>query len=164
VDLAGGVSLEATDGFERGLVFGDAAGEVVAGAGIEAQAEQGDAVEHGVGLSVTPAREPVAGGFTRGCLLGTDAAQRGGRWASLRSRSGVVTGGDEQGCCGVEADAAVGQQRGGVARDRVGEPLFSVVDLLAQHPDAPEAATAGCQPPRWRHPEVCWLPAARSEG
>lgn len=37
-DLAGSVSLEAADGFAVGFAFGDAAGEVVAGMGIPAQA------------------------------------------------------------------------------------------------------------------------------
>jgi hypothetical protein len=63
VDLAGEVSLEAADGFATGLALGDAAGEVVADTGIPAQAGQGDPVKRGVGLSVTPAIEPVADGF-----------------------------------------------------------------------------------------------------
>jgi hypothetical protein len=54
VDLAGDVSLEAADGFARDFAFGDAAGEVVAGTGIPAQAGGGDAGERGGGLSVTP--------------------------------------------------------------------------------------------------------------
>ena len=41
VDLAGDVSLEAAEGFATGLAFGDAAGEVVAGTGVSAQAGQG---------------------------------------------------------------------------------------------------------------------------
>jgi hypothetical protein len=45
-----------------GFAFGDAAGEVVLGAGVPAQSGQGDAVERGVDLSVAAA-EPVAGGF-----------------------------------------------------------------------------------------------------
>ena len=94
VDLAGDVSLEAADGFAAGLAFGDAAGEVVAGTGIPAQAGQGDAVERDVGLSVTPAIEPVAGGFARGGLLGTDAAQRG-EGCLAAEPIGVVAGGDE---------------------------------------------------------------------
>ncbi|MDX6296140.1 MAG: hypothetical protein QOH50_5539 [Kribbellaceae bacterium] len=43
VDLAGDVSLGTADGFATGVAFGDAAGEVVAGAGVPAQAGQGDA-------------------------------------------------------------------------------------------------------------------------
>ena len=62
VDLAGEVAFEAADGFAAGFAFGDAAGEVVAGAGIPAQAGQSDAVERGVGLAVTAAVEPVTVG------------------------------------------------------------------------------------------------------
>ncbi len=35
-----------------------------------------------------------------------------------------------------EPTPRVGQQHGGVASDRLGEPLFEVVDLLAQRQDA----------------------------
>jgi hypothetical protein len=49
-----------------------------------------------------------------------------------RQPVGGVTGGDEQGGGGVGADAAAGQQHGGGASDRLGEPLFEVVDLLTQ--------------------------------
>jgi hypothetical protein len=120
----------------RVLPFGDAAGEVVAGTGIPAQPGQGDAVERGVGLTVAAAVEPVAAGSARGRLLGVDAAQ-GGEGGLAAEPVGVIARGDEQGCGGVGADAAVGQQRGGVAGDRVGEPLFQVVELLGQRQDAP---------------------------
>jgi hypothetical protein len=86
-------------------------------------------------LSVTPAIEPVAGGFARRCLLGTDAAQRGEGGLAAQP-IGIIASSDEQGCGGVGADAAVGQQHGGVASDRVGDPLDQVVDFLAQVQDA----------------------------
>ena len=52
VDLTGDVALQAADGFASGFAFGDAASEVVAGAGVPAQPEQSDAVERGVGSAV----------------------------------------------------------------------------------------------------------------
>ncbi len=124
VDLKGDVTFQTADGFAAGFAFDDAAGEVVAGgvvagADIPAQAAQGDAVERGVGLSVTAAIESVAGDFARGCLLGTDAAQRG-EGCLAAEPVGVVASDDEQGGGGVGADAAMGQQYGSVAGDRVG--------------------------------------------
>jgi hypothetical protein len=77
VDLAGGVALEAADGFAAGFFFCLAAFEVVAGAGIPAQAADDDAVQGGVGLPVTAAVVAVALGFAGGCLDGADAAERG---------------------------------------------------------------------------------------
>jgi hypothetical protein len=77
VDLAGDVSLEAADGFAAGFAFGDAAVEVVAGAGVPAQPGQGDAVERGVGLPVAAAIESATAGFARGRFQRADAAQGG---------------------------------------------------------------------------------------
>ena len=77
VDLAGDVSLEAADGFPAGFAFGDAAGEVVAGTGIPAQAGQGDAVERGVGLAVTPAIDSLG---RCGCQGGVLGGVDGGVW------------------------------------------------------------------------------------
>jgi len=77
VDLAGGVAFEAADGFAAGFSFCLAAFEVVAGAGIPAQAADHDAVQGGVGLPVTAAVEAVAVGFAGGCLDGADAAEGG---------------------------------------------------------------------------------------
>ena len=62
MDLSGYVSLEAADGFAAGFVFGDAAGEVVVGAGVPAQSRQGYAVERGIGLAVTAAVQSATAG------------------------------------------------------------------------------------------------------
>ena len=75
VDLASDVSLEAADGLAAGFAFGDAAGEVVAGACVPAQPGQGDAVEGGVGLSVAAAVEAATAGLAGGCFQRVDAAQ-----------------------------------------------------------------------------------------
>src|SRR5918997_879604 len=56
------LALEAADRFAAGFAFGDAAGEVVAGAGVPAQPGQGDAVERGVGLAVATTVEPATAG------------------------------------------------------------------------------------------------------
>jgi hypothetical protein len=68
IDLPGEVALEAADGFAAGFAFGDAAGEVVAGAGVAAQPAQGDAVERGIGLAVAAAVQPATAGFAGGCF------------------------------------------------------------------------------------------------
>ena len=81
VDLAGDVSLETADGFAAGLAFGDAAGEVVAGTGIPAQAGQDNAVERGVGLAVTPAIDSLG---RCGCQGGVLGGVDGGVWGGDR--------------------------------------------------------------------------------
>jgi hypothetical protein len=63
VDLANDVTLEAADRFAARFPFGDAAGEVVAGAGIPTKAGQGDAIKGGVGLAVAAPVEAAAMGL-----------------------------------------------------------------------------------------------------
>src|ERR687885_850476 len=115
VDLPGYVSLEAADGFAAGFAFGDAPGEVVAGAGVAAQSADGDAVERAIGLAVAAAVQPATVGFAGGGFQGVDPAQGGEGGLAVQS-VGVVPGGDEQGRGVVGTDTAAGQQRGGGAR------------------------------------------------
>jgi hypothetical protein len=63
VDLAGEVALDVADDLAFGFAFCDAPVHVFAGARVVAQADQGDAEQGGVGLSVAAAVEPVAVGF-----------------------------------------------------------------------------------------------------
>jgi hypothetical protein len=129
--------LEAADGFAAGFAFGDAAGEVVAGASVPAQPRQSYAVKRRIGLSIAAAVQPATAGLARGCFQGVDAAQRGEGCLAAQS-GGIVAGGDEQGGGVVGTDAAAGQQRRAVRGDRVGDPVDQVVDFLGQLKDAPD--------------------------
>src|SRR6266487_4134735 len=70
VDLAGDVALEAAEGITAGLALADAAGQVVTGAWVPAQAGQGDAVQGGVGLPVTAAVEAKTDGLPEDAWTG----------------------------------------------------------------------------------------------
>ena len=90
--------------FRGGFFLCLAAFEIVAGAGIRAQAADHDDRQGGVGSPVTAAIETVALGFAGGCLDGADAAERGeGCFAA--EPFGVVAGGDDQGGGAVGTDA-----------------------------------------------------------
>src|SRR6266536_6223906 len=78
VDDVGEVAFEGAAVFARCRGFGDLAGEVGAGAGVDAGLGKGDAVEGGVDLAVAAAVEAVTtGGTARAAGDGSDAAVAG---------------------------------------------------------------------------------------
>jgi hypothetical protein len=62
----------------RVFAFGDAAAEVVAGAGIPAQSAHGDAVERGVGVAITSTIDSLGRCGCQGGVLGGLTAGFGG--------------------------------------------------------------------------------------
>jgi hypothetical protein len=96
VDLAGDISLEATDDFAAGPAFGETAFEVGAGGGVPAQPGQHDAIQRGVCLPVAAVVEAHALGLARGRFDRTGAAQ-GGEGRLTAEPLWVVAGGDQQG-------------------------------------------------------------------
>jgi hypothetical protein len=60
VDLAGDVALAAADDLELGVALGDAAGDVVLGALVDAHAGDHDQVQRRVGVAVAAPMQPVA--------------------------------------------------------------------------------------------------------
>jgi hypothetical protein len=74
VGLAGKVALELADDLLAGLARSDPAGVVVLGAGIVAEAGDGDPPQRGVGLPVPAAVEPVPFVLARGAVDRADTA------------------------------------------------------------------------------------------
>src|SRR5512132_597588 len=70
VDLAGHIALEAADDLEFGVALGDAAGDIVLGALVDAHAGDHDQVQRRGGLAVAAPGKPVALGLAGG----------GGQW------------------------------------------------------------------------------------
>ncbi len=110
-DLAGDVALEATHDLLGAESFGAAAGDVDAGAFVAAHADERDAPERVVGLTVAATVEampthPAGGGFE-----GRDAAELRER-CFVAEPVRVVASGDQQDRGGVRADAAQLEQLG----------------------------------------------------
>src|SRR5438093_7458260 len=95
VDLAGDVALEAADDLAAVEAFGFASLGVGAGAGVVAEAADGDHVECAVGLAVAAVVEAVAAGAAAAGLDRGGGAELGeGRFAA--EALDVLAGGDEQ--------------------------------------------------------------------
>src|SRR4029453_19326101 len=110
VDLAGDEPLEAADDLPFGLALGGAPGHVGAGARIPAQPAHGDHPQRAVGVAVAASVQPVAGGLARGRRDGGHPAQV--REGGLAGQPvGVIAGGDQQRCGGVDAHPGQRQQR-----------------------------------------------------
>ena len=104
VDLAGDVALEDAHDLAGGASFGEAAGDVFAGAFVAAHAGEHDPPECMVGLAVPAGVEAMPGGLARRCGQGCDTAEvreRGFVAEPVR----VVTGRDEQDRRGAGPDA-----------------------------------------------------------
>ncbi len=94
-----------------GASFGGASLLVGVGAGVPAQAAEGDAVERGVGLAVAAAVEAVSVGASGAGGQGRDAAERGEGGFGDES-VGVLAGGDQDLPGDVGSDAGQGEQGG----------------------------------------------------
>src|SRR3954464_15418269 len=75
--LAGKQALEAADDLGLALALEGSSGDVGAGGFVVLHPHDDRPVEGGVGLAVTAAVEPVAGGQTGGCRYRGDAAEPG---------------------------------------------------------------------------------------
>src|SRR6266568_2299874 len=117
--LPGDVALQTADDLLLGLALLETPRHVVLGLLVVAQPHQHDPVQRGVGLAVTAAVEPVAGGLAGGRLDRGGAAQH--REAGVAAEpAGVVAGGDQQRAGAVLADP---EQRHQPGRRRTGEPV-----------------------------------------
>jgi len=104
-DLAGNVAFQAAHDLWGVQSFGSAARHVAAGLGVVAHAGEHDAIQRGVGLAVAAAVEPIpAAGLAGAGGQRSDATQMRPRAFRVQPVR-VVSGGDEQRCGAVEADA-----------------------------------------------------------
>src|SRR5512132_4394012 len=135
VDLAGHIALEAADDLGLGVALGDAAGDVVLGALVDAHAGDHDQVQRRVGLAVAAPVEPVALGLAGGGGQWRGGAEhRDGGFAA--QPLGVVAGGDQQLPGGLHADPGRGHQLRGELADQGGDELVEVGDLVVELQDA----------------------------
>src|SRR5277367_4784759 len=74
-DFACDVAFEAADDFGFGLAFGNASGDVGAGGFVVFHSDDDDAVQCGVGASVSASVEAVSAGFAAGGRDGAGAAE-----------------------------------------------------------------------------------------
>lgn len=77
VDLSDEVAFEEADGFAVGFAAGGASGDVFAGVLSVREADEGDAVDGGVALSVAASVESVSGATAGGCGDWCDAEEVG---------------------------------------------------------------------------------------
>jgi hypothetical protein len=137
VGLAGDVALEAADDFAAVEAFASASFGVGAGAGVVAEAADGDHVEGAVGLAVAAVVKPVtlraaAAGWNRGG--GTELGEGGFTAEALD----VLARGHEQlaGALSADAEERDSTRRGGRDKARGIDPEGS----CQQAPDAPSDA------------------------
>ena len=104
---------------------------VLAGAGVAADAREGDGVQGGVGLAVATAVESMPAGLARGGRERVDSA-KGGEAGLVPHPFGIAACCDEQGGCDVGADAELLEQgRGRGCGDR-GDCGPELVDLVVE--------------------------------
>src|SRR4029450_9253200 len=122
---------ETADDLELGVAFGDAAGDVVLGARVDAHAGDHDQVQRRVGLPVAAPVEAVALGLAGGGgQWGGGAQHREGGFAA--QPLGVVAGGDQQLPGGLHADPGRGHELRGELADEGGDELVEVGDLVVE--------------------------------
>ena len=124
VEVTGYVAFETASDLSRGLAFGGASGDVVAGGLVAAHPNGDDHVENAIEASVTEPVEAVPGGLSAGGRDRGDAAEHGKRGFAVDA-AGVGPGAQDGG--GIDcADTMLGEQIGPLGlNDRQDRPLMS---------------------------------------